>query len=198
MKKLFNSGIGIILAIAVLYIIFLRECKYKPTEGFSLVADSFIDSLEKVTNMPPDTFVVTKIVKGETVTITHTEFVYITDSTQSGIKIYTDSIVNDSINVWSSIYIDGFLRSWEWKYKPITTIIERNINIYVPKIVEKPVPVPAKGLYLSGIAGGNMDSFVFGAGIDLITKKNNLYGLQYQRFGEENIYSIRIGAKIFR
>jgi len=196
MKNLWKSGILVLLIIGIVYIIFLRECKYKPPEGFSLVETYYLEALEKIVNTPPDTFVVTKLIKGDPVTITHTEFVYVTDSTQ--LKIYTDSIVNDSINVWSSIYIDGFLRSWEWKYKPITTTIERNINIYVPKIVEKPVPVPVKGLYLSGIAGGNMDSFVFGAGIDFITKKNNLYGLQYQRFGEKNIYSVRIGAKIFR
>jgi hypothetical protein len=58
--------------------------------------------------------------------------------------------------------------------------------------------VPQNGFYLYGIAGGNDKSFLFGGGLDFITKKNTEIGYMYQRFGTDNFHSIKVGIKLFR
>lgn len=199
MKNLVTSGILILVIIGVLYLIFLRECKKTepcPPDGKVLIDQSIWDSILIIANMPPVTVIDTFYLKGDTVYIISPLPVPVPDPEDSTINNYADSLVNDKINVWYDFRLRGTLLDRQWKYIPITTQIVKETTNYVPKIVDNPIPVSQRGLYLSGLIGGNEQSFLFGGSLDLITKKDNLYGLQYQRLGNDNFYSFRLGAKI--
>jgi len=48
---------------------------------------------------------------------------------------------------------------------------------------------------VSSIIGGG-SRFMIGASVDYLNNKDVSYGMQYQRYGNDNIYGIRIGIKI--
>jgi len=196
MKNLFESGILILIVILVAIIIFLHQCRgedyYIPKDKV-LISQSLYDSLK---NFKPDTIinVTDTFTIKEPVYIRHDSLIYIEDST--GIKHYPDSIVNNDIRIWDDIYVQGIITKWDRRYEPVIHTITETVTVTVPQIVEQPVFYTDNGLYLTGIMGGNSNSFIFGAGLDLVTKKDLVYGFQYQRFGDQNFYSLRFGTKL--
>ena len=186
--------IAIVLLIA--FVIFSRECKrdLSPPAGMTLVSDSFIDSLEKVALMKPDTLYDTLYLKGDIVYVPGEVPEPIIIDTQT--KFYSDSIVNDSISVWAKILVKGEILKWDWRYRPI--ILKETITIEKPK----PYPVPYEvvvnrtEMYGSVLVGGNQSAFVLSGQLDLITRNDNIYGLQYMRFGNDNFYLFKLGTKI--
>lgn len=200
MKDLWKSGVLLLLIIGVLYIIFLRECKNPiscPPVGQVLVPQSSWDSIKALADKPPVVTVETLKIKGPIV------YVPVTPPPQPDpltpeINSYADSLVNDSIDVHYDFKVKGLLLSRSWSFRPITRIVNKETLIYVPKIVEveKIVEKPLNGLYLYGTAGGNAESFLFGGGVDYLTKKETQLGYQYQRLGSTVFHSVKIGAKI--
>ena len=198
MKDFLRNGALVMLVIAILYIIFLRECKKPepcPPAGYTLVLTKTWDSVIIVTNMPPVIKIKKEYIKGDTVYLPSLP-VPVPDPKDTTILNFHDSLKNDKIDAWVDFRLRGELLSFRWGYVPITTTITLTETFYVPKIVDKPVPVSQNGLYLSGLLGGNMNTFMYGGSLDLITKKDNLYGLQFQRLGNQNFYSFRLGARI--
>jgi hypothetical protein len=200
MKDFLRNGALILLVIAVLYIIFLRECKKPepcPPVGQVLVSQKTWDSIQIIANMPPVTIIDTFYLKGDTVWVSSPLPVPVPDPEDSTINNYSDSLVNENINVWIDFRLRGTLLDRNWHYIPIITEITKETINYVPKIVDREVPVPKDGYYLSGILGGRAAMpIMYGASLDLVTKKGNLYGMQFQRMGTQNFYSFRLGAKI--
>jgi len=194
MKDFWKSGIVVVLGIGLLYFIFVRECKRDP--GKILVDKVTWDSIQALANKPP-------IIKIDTVTLPGKP-IYISQSlpapqinpNDTTIKTYKDSINNDDIKVWCTYKIKGTLLERSWMYTPLYTTITIENTVYVPKIINQTVPISKNGLYLYGIVGGNSESFLPGLGADFITKKNTVFGYQYQRFGSKNIHSIKVGFKI--
>jgi len=203
MKKIYVSLTTVAIIGLVLYIIFLKECR-RPTEtsipdGYVLITQSSLDSMEAVAKMPGDTVYIdtgSTIIKIEY----RSRPVPIPIDDEAEINLYSDSIVNDTVNFWIQAKIKGELLDWSWKFdipqKVITKIIE--IPKPVPVSVKIEVPVIKNGLYPSlGIGGGlHTGKLMIGAGLDLITKKDNLYGLHYRRFGEDNLVEFKIGANL--
>jgi hypothetical protein len=198
MKKILENGIGILIIVLVLYILFLHQCRGKDywiPENQVLVNKTTWDSIEKkYFTRDSLIYIHDSFEVKEPVYITHDSLIYIEDST--GIKHYPDSLVNDSIRIWDDLYVKGIITKWDRRYEPVIHTIETKVTVTVPQLVEVPVYNSDNGLYPSLIMGGNSNTFIFGAGIDLITKKDFMYGFQYQRFGNENFYSIRFGAKL--
>jgi hypothetical protein len=201
MKELFKNGVIILLIIGLLYIIFLRECKHPepkpcPEVGKVLINQFTWDSILALANKPP-------IVKYDTI---YGDTVYLPspsipepkpDPVDTTINAYHDNIKNKQINAWYDFKVKDNRLIWSrWGYVPIT--IRRDSIVFVPKIVDNPVEVPISksGLYLSANVGGNTSNFLYGGGIDYINKKDNLYGYTYQRYGNLNFHSIKIGGKI--
>ena len=186
--------IAIVLLIA--FVIFSRECKrdLSPPAGMTLVSDSFIDSLKIIASEAPDTVTETIYIKGDVVYVPGEvpEPIIIDADT----KVYKDSIVNDSVSVWASVTVKGEILKWDWRYRPI--IKETTITI------EKPIPIPVPykvvysrtEMYGSVLVGGNQTAFILSGQLDLIIKNNNIYGLQYMRFGNDNFYLFKLGTKI--
>lgn len=203
MKNITLSGVLVLMIIGVLYIIFLRECKGPdpcPPAGEILIKKSVWDSIIAIGNKPPEVIKETIYIKGPTVYVDRPVPVPMPDPNDTAINHYSDTLLKKDIDVVYSFSVRGTLLKRTWEYRPVQTVIRIDSIVYVPKIVtvEKDVPVAQNGLYGYGIAGGNNNMFLFGGGIDYITKKNTEIGYLYQRFGNENIHSIKIGAKLFK
>ena len=202
MKDLWKSGVLILLIIGVLYIFYLRECKHPlpcPPEGHVLLSQQVWDSIKAVADKPPEVHIDTIYLKGDIVYIPSNPLpIPEHNPLDTTINNYSDSLVNKEINVWVDYEVKGLLLERTWKYVPITTQISIDSIIYKPYPVEieKLVKTDQNGFYLSGLAGGNKSSFLFGGGLDLITKKETMIGYQYQRFGDENFHSVKLGIKI--
>jgi hypothetical protein len=196
MKALLKDGLLIILTIGLLYFIFLMECKREqcPPDGSLLVSQSFIDSLRTIAEKPPLVIIKDSIVYRDTIIYIIKEPPTPIDTIDE-IKIYRDSIYNDSIRVWTEMHIDGILKEFNQWYKPIIHYRIKTVEIPKPYPVPYDVPVNKNGLYVSSIIGGG-NKFMIGASIDYLNKKDVSYGMQYQRYGNDNIYGIRIGIKI--
>lgn len=199
MKDLWKSGILILLIIGVLYIIFLRECKHTPSPATDeiTIKKKVWDSIQFLAHKPPvvriDTFYKEApivYVQGKPVLIP----VVNNDST----KQYKASIINKEINVGVDLKVKGELLDLQWQYKPIVKEIRIDSLIYVPHIVNNPVPIQKTGIFISVNMGGNVNSFLFGGGIDFITKKNTELGYIYQRYGSQNFHSFKIGIKLVK
>lgn len=203
LSKLLGNGFLILLIVAVLYILWLRECKRPelcPPDGNVLIAQSEWDSIAAMLDKPPTVHIDTVYLKGDPVYVPATPLPPPKpDPKDSTINNYSDSLVNKEIDVRYKFKVQGTLIDRTWSYRPIQTVIHEIDSIPYPKIVEvdRPVKVSQRGLYAYGIAGGNSKAFLFGGGLDFITKKSTEIGYMYQRFGTENFHSVKIGAKLF-
>ncbi len=201
-KKTLQSGFLIILVIGVLYIIYLREFKGSPDglpDGYVLVSESAWDSIASLANKPPEIDSFITIIKGDPIYLdkpTDAPLPEAEVTIDTNIVTYSDSLVNDSINAWIDFKLSGELLALWWRYRPIITEITTEKLIYVPQIINNDVSVPARGLFISGVVGGNASTFSFGADLDLINRKKNIYGIQYRRMGNDNLYYFKLGVPI--
>jgi hypothetical protein len=203
MKEIWKNGVVVLLVIAVLYIIFLRECK-KPDPGPAkdeiIIKKSDWQSMIDAANKPAthDTI----WLKGDIVYVPTTPDNPLPDpqpEPNNSTNTYADSLVNKEIYVHYDFKIKGTLLSRNWSYRPIIEI--RTDSIPYPVYVKGDpyeVKISQRGLYIYGSAGGNDKSFLFGGGLDFITKKNTEIGYMYQRFGNQNFHNIKVGIKLFR
>jgi len=201
LKKILGNGFLVLLIVAVFYILYLRECKRPvlcPAEDEMILKKSMWDSILAISNKPA---------KHDTIWL-QGDIIYVPTTPSNPLPLpnpelkdttinnYSDSIVNKQINVSYKFKVKGTLEWRKWNYKPT---IERIIDsIPYPVPIDKPYPVktPKNGLFAYGVAGGNKSAFLFGAGLDFITKKETLIGYEYQRFGNENFHSIKFGGEI--
>ncbi len=183
--------------------------KFKPLpEGKVIANQSSLDSLQayiifedslKNLSMEP------VVIDTDTVYITEIKYVFSSplpapDPIDSTITHYRDSLVREKeINVWVDIMVKGVIEDLkiEWDYVPvirsIETITER--PVYHPIITTIKVPKYVTGHYVSAIAGGNDKFFTFGVDYDLV-KYNRVYGFQYRRQGDMNVYAVKIGINL--
>lgn len=191
------SGLGILVVILLAYIFFLRQCGSKgadcPPKGQVSISKQAYDSIQALANKPPKIDTVHE--KGKIVYVSQSLPVAKPDTKDSTINNYDTTLVKkDTINVRVKLKVKGVLLKWDWFYTPeITTI---TIKEYVPQLVDNPIPVPKAGLFISVLVGGNKETFLFGGGLDLITKKNTVIGVIYQRWGKDNLYSVKLGIPI--
>jgi len=213
MKDVIKVGIIILSIVALGYIIFLSECR-RPTEcppkGQMLIAQNVWDSIKALADRPDsiriDTVIIIKKIKVPTpqpnlpvpIDWNIDDTATVVDGYPiSEINMYKDSLVNKEIQVWVDYGVHGTLLSREWRYSPVTMEIMKEVIKYVPKIVEveKLVNLPVNSLYATLVFGGNKTAFLFGGGLDYLTKKDNGIGYQYQRYGELNFHSVKIGRR---
>lgn len=203
LTKILGNGFLVFLIVAVLYILWLRECKRQPVcppEGMVMIEQYTWDSIKALANKPAIVHIDT--IKGETI--------YVPtgpnnpppdpqpDSGDTTINNYNDSLIKKDVHVHYDFKVKGVLLSRDWSYNPIT--IKEVDSIPYPVYVKGDpyeVKVSQRGLYAYGIAGGNANAFLFGGGLDYITKKSTELGYMYQRFGNDNIHSVKVGVKLF-
>jgi hypothetical protein len=110
------------------------------------------------------------------------------------VNFYNDSVVNDELAIYFRDRVDGIVLDRQIGYK-----------LKVPKIIEsttvitKPYPVEqatrTKVFYGFG-AGWSREGLAGSAGIDILTKKNRLYGIQYLRTQSSGYFLLNVKFKI--
>ena len=198
MKQL-NKVSVILLGVAVLFIVYLLECKRNDClelkDGEMVIATSLWEEVMALADKPADTTYI-----HDTIIIKKPVYIRIEIpvpvETKDSITHYQDSIVNDEIRFWEDIWVKGVISAWEKKYEPVIQIREITTERIVPQIVEMEVPIYKRELYLSGALGGNAEMFSYGVDLDFINKKRNVYGLQYRRVHNEGFYYFKIGTKL--
>jgi len=199
MKEFWKSGIIMLLIVGALYIIFLRECKKEPicpAKDEIIIKKSVWDSVQTLANKSPIITVDTFKIKGKTVYVDNTPIPKSVINKKDSTKEYSDSLTNKEIDVKIHLKIKGQLLDRVWTYRPMFTKIVKETTIFVPKIIDNPVAIPKYGLFGYVTAGGNGNSFLFGGGLDFITKKNTEIGYQYQRLGSVSFHSLKLGVQI--
>lgn len=208
-KSTINLILGIVLALILViggYKI-IKYFKKEVPEGMIVVPQSTIDSLnayvyladslKKLANLPPviitDTVIVIKEPK-------YVETIPEKDSvSEIPLNLYKDELfVEDTISAWVEFKVRGYVEGMiKWGYKPIITEVTKVIKEPSPyPVIEKvKIPVQITGNYLSLTAGGNDKMFIFGVDYDIV-KFNYIYGLQYRRFGQVNVYGIKAGINL--
>jgi hypothetical protein len=183
--------------------------KFKPLpEGKVIANQTSLDSLQayiifedSLKNLPMEPIVI----KTDTVYITEIKYISTTPISQSDpidstITHYLDSlIIAKEVNVWVDIMVKGAIEDLkiDWNYRPVIRSIETITEkpVYHPIITTIKVPKYVTGHYVSAIAGGNDKFFTFGVDYDLV-KYNRIYGLQYRRQGNQNVYAVKIGINL--
>jgi hypothetical protein len=195
MKDLLSKSFLIILAIGLIYFLIMRSCQPQcPPVGHQLVTDQFMDSLIVMANKPPIIEIKDSIVYRDTI-IYIIKNVPVPVEINEDLKVYRDSIYNDSIRVWTEISSLGDIVRWDQWYQPIIHYKTKTVKEYVPYPVNNTISEFKNSVYLYGLAGGNFDRSIFGIGSDYNTEKMT-YGLQYQRFGTNNLIQAKIGIRI--
>jgi hypothetical protein len=188
---------------------FVDLIRRKPPKGMVLMeqasADSLkayikmADSLKILAHSQPDVIIIWDTVYLDTLYITHTEPIILSNPDDENLKTVTDSLnVEGQISAWIEFQVKGKLVTGiEWKYTPIVTTQTVTVtkNIPYPVIETIEVSKVVTGHYLSFNAGGNDKMFIFGLNYD-IARERNIYGLQYQRFGKQNVYGIKAGINL--
>ena len=184
-------------------------CKNKVPQGMVLVEQSKIDSLnayiavadslETLAHLPPDTIVIIDTIYLDTVKQVTSDPVPVPDIVDPLLITYTDTLeMEGEVHAWITFKVRSFLvGSLEWGYKPVfkekETIIEKPIPYPVLEPVD--VPVAITGNYLSLTTGGNDKMFIFGLDYDMV-REDYIYGLQYKRWGEVNVYGVKVGINL--
>lgn len=193
--------VGVILVfVAFIAGYFIKKPTYKVPEGKVLISQKMLDSLTYIANLPPDT-IVKNLVVYDTLWIVKTHNPQPQpDLEDSTLNVYCDSLViKDTVNVSVRFKTTGLIRGGiEWRFKPIYHFKETIINKPVPYLITEYTSVPAykTGFYLSGVASGNNNMFIFGLDFDFVTKNDYIYGLEYRKFGNENIYGVKLGINL--
>jgi hypothetical protein len=183
--------------------------KFKPLpEGKVIANQTSIDSLnafitfvDSIENLPMEPIVT----KTDTVYVNVPVEVIIAhipkpENIDSLITRYRDSLkIKNEINAWVDIMVQGEVEKLEvfWNYRTVIRTIETITEkpVYKPIITTIKVPKYVTGHYLSAIAGGNDKFFTFGIDYDLV-KFNRIYGFQYRRQGDQNVYAVKIGINL--
>ena len=196
--------VGLILIVgAFIAGYFIKRPTYQIPEGKVLVSQKFLDSLAYVANLPPVIIVKDSIIH-DTIWIKETHYPepIPIDNT---LNQYVDSLfIKDTVDVAIKFQSTGLVKGGiHWTFKPIYHIKEITIEKPVPYPIPYEVPVITykTGVYLSGVAGGNSNRFIFGSDLDFVAKNDYIYGFQYRRFGNENIYGVKYGfnlSKLFK
>lgn len=199
MKKPWSTGLVIVGVVAILYIIYLRECQ-KPNigvpEGYITISEQTWDSLLSIAQDPGDTIIIDTVYLPGKPVLVRLDPLPKPDSTGKDTLTYRDSIYNDEINVWVEITLEGMLLSWDWRYNPITKKVETIIEKPYPVPFDVEIPVYKREFFISGVIGGHTEAFAYGLDLDYINLKRNVYGLQYRRIGNENFVFFKMGTSL--
>ena len=182
------------LAIGVLFLIFMNECRgpkietvieydtiYGEPDTVKIIEHLIIEKPVYITKyLTPDTVYTPAMADDEWVL-------------PPTIREYSDSLCNDSICIAQWLKVEGKILSWNMKYWPM--INTRETTIEVPSVVTK--TEYKRELFLSGMGGGGA-TWQAGLGLDMINKKRNIYGVYATYTPHGWIIGGRIGKKLGR
>lgn len=166
-----------------------------PGKGNVIVSQTFLDSLEIVAGLPPDTVLKEIIIYQDKPVDIKVEVPVPTE--EGELNHYSDSLVNDKINIWNDIWVRGTIEKWEHKYNPVIKEITKEIYISKPVPVKYEVEVPQKGLYITTGIGYGFKSPLLSGEILYLTKKNKFIGVQTLVGKDNTAILFKGGIKLF-
>jgi hypothetical protein len=159
------------------------------------------DSIKTLSDKPIITHTDTIYVEKEVYIATSTIVANPNNSDSDSIHYNDSLLVKDEVAVWVDFYLKGYRDkiTLNWKYKPIVrnieTITEKPIYYPVVEAIEVEKSRFYTGHYLSLAAGGNAKMFNFGIDYTII-KEDWIYGLEYRRYGSQNVYGFQVGYNL--
>lgn len=186
--------------------------KFKPLPEGKVIANQtamdslaafiiFADSVKNLDLTPDTVRVVDTIYLGELDEAVTTPSVEVNPLDTTVFIVKDSLVVDDNVHAWVSFKIKGYIvdNQIKWRYRPvirtISTTVEIPVHIPLIQTIERKVPTHVTGHYLSAIGGGNAEMFTFGIDYDLV-KSNRIYGFQYRRYGDQNVYGLKIGINL--
>lgn len=196
-----NKILGLLSLVAIIVIIILassvvKQCKTDHS-GSVWVKQKFLDSLQAIASLPPDTVKTEKIIKGEPIYVDKPYPVPVYTDKDS-VKHYDDSLKTCDIDATVSLKVKGDLLDIQWKYRPITEQIIQTIKIPEPYPVRYEVPVnkPQSGLFLmTGIGKGFvLPTPIISGQVFYLTKTGRVVGLEAGYF-QKSYFKVNFGIK---
>lgn len=207
MKKSNLIVVLLILLVGLLAGVWLARTYLPVPDGKVIVNQSVVDSLKayiafedsiKKIDLTPDTVYVHDTVYVKPVYATTKPNTIVIDSVT---HVRDSLVVDDRVHAWVAFQVRGYIVDNEihWKYHPVIRIISTTIQtpVHVPVIqtIENKVPTYITGHYISLTTGGNSKLFTFG--IDYaIVRPDYIYGLNIRRFGDQNLYGVKVGVNV--
>lgn len=174
-------AVGFLLALTFIYLGHKKPC---PPDGYVLVSQEFIDSLQAIAEMPPEVIVKDSVVYVDNIIyVSNEDPVPEPDPIDPELNCYRDSVVNDSVNVWVEIKTRGVVEQLRIGYKPIIHIREITINqpAPYPVIEEVEVPVTKPGLIVRAGLGYGFAQPLGAIELDYMKANRWLFGVEYIR-----------------
>jgi len=194
------STIAIICLVG--WIIFAQECRRTPEgeipEGYALISQEALDSLEEASNMPADTIYIDTIIEKVVIRWLNPP-VPEPVPLDSGRNYYIDTLITDSLSIWAQLWVRGELERWSLGGEALVTQIEKIVEVPRPIVVTNNIEVPVieREIFLGLQTGGSTaGGLLFGVELTYHNRKHNYYGLGASRFGEYNIYEFKFGKRI--
>lgn len=210
MKNFFNSFLVVVFIFLFGWgLLKIIECGTKDPSKIEMVSIPKVtwDSIQILAKKPPVIHIDTFKIPGKIVYVPihkpTPKPLPVIDSTAGQVVMYSDSLVNDSINVWADIFMkDCIIEGINWSYKPLITQINVEKKKYVPQIVEKPYEAKQRHLYGYGLGGLSGNLGMYGFGLDYFTKKNMQIGIGFDEIllpdnSTKNVFTFKIGFRIF-
>lgn len=119
-----------------------------PPDGYRLIRQSEIDSINTIASRPPVVRVDTIIIRDTLIKIVNKPLPE-PATIDSVTTAYYDSLIGPDVHVYISDLIAGRLLSRQWAYRPIIRQITIDSTIYVPQIVTIGNYRPIGGIYPS-------------------------------------------------
>lgn len=195
--------LAIILVLIFLFVVWnalMTRCDNQIPEGSVVVRQSFIDSLEYIASLPPDT------VKGDTVWIKGDPVYYpkpypvpvYVDPADTSMKKYKETFPDPKVNLWVDLEVKGWVKHFGWHYTPSVAMIPLTIERKVPYPVkyEVRVPVPTRGFFFEGGIGSGFDLKKPAGSMEVfyLTKTAKILGLEAGYF-QQPYFQFKFGTK---
>lgn len=171
MSKLFTASVVVLIVV----LMFALYCDRQPAGTIS-VSQSFLDSLTAIANTPATIEYKDTIIIKDTIIYKYREKLVPVYIDTNNVKMYSDSVVNNDIDVKVDLKVNGELLSIDWRYKPITKEVTKEITTIKPYPVRYEVPTPQSGIYVGAGVGCGSSDFI----ISLKTGYLNKSGLMYE------------------
>jgi len=185
--------IGIVLVIIRIGLFKKNDC---PGEGNVIVSQAFLDSLEVVANMPPDT-----VTKDTTIYMDRVIYTIldpegkIDTSEGDSLMVYQDSIITDNGSSGVSIWVKGSLEKLKLWNQPVVRVSKSVITDKLPVPVPYIKEVPQTGYYGILTLGGGKGGVMVSGSVLYLNDKHRIYGGEIGNFAGNTYAAIKYGIK---
>ena len=192
MKKIKDTITGIIVLAVVIAL----------TWGSYQIGNRKYESLcDSISALTPDTLIIHDTIPPvdsiNWIDSTRLSFQTVYDTViHDSIRYYNDSIINDELAIYFREKVDGLILSRDVGYRlKVPKIIKETTTIKIPYPVIQPVARKTELYYGFGMGFGQ-EGFVMSGNIDVLTKKNIMYGAGILRTESRGYLMLNVKFKL--